>query len=110
MKLTRRQAIDKSIELWEWLAETGKEKKDYPWEGKVPTVECYLCEFTHGHREYVRALIETCRKCPYVEQYSRACQALDTTYYKWLDATTPKAGKKYAALFLEELKALREEK
>ena len=33
MKLTREEAIDKSIELWEWCAETGEHKNDWPsWE------------------------------------------------------------------------------
>ena len=29
MKLTKKKAIEISIELWTWLAETGREKKEW---------------------------------------------------------------------------------
>ena len=102
MKLTRQEAIDKSIELWEWLKETGKKKDDYAWKGEDVASLCYLCEYagyspTDGN----------CSRCPYHKLNQKRCWESGTNYYKWEIAETPRTRKKYAALFLEELKALK---
>ena len=107
MKLTRQQAIDKSIELWKWLAETGKEKEDYPWpRGKQPIDGCYLCEYALQVEDREDGE-DACSYCPLAINDLNCGTG---NYYDWDDARTSTDRKKYAALFLEELKALQEEK
>ncbi len=97
MKLTRKEAIEKSIVLWKWLAETGKMKDCYDWEGERPLVGCYLCEYDVSVQK-VDGI--PCSHCPLHHGCDKG------PYDKWETAQTPKTRKKYAALFLEELKAL----
>ncbi len=95
MRLTKQKAIDISIELWEWLAETGKHKQD--WEGweKYEGMEddCALCEWI------TRSKLD-CVSCPV-----RDCHAL--AYGNWVCATSSRERKKYAKLFLTQLKELK---
>ena len=47
MRLTRKKAIELCIELWAWLAKTGKRKWAWPeWE-KYEEIEndCWFCEY-----------------------------------------------------------------
>ena len=50
MKLTEKKAIELSIELWTWLAETGENKNEWPeWKrhgGQYEECEndCFLCK------------------------------------------------------------------
>lgn len=56
-RLTRRKAIDFFRELWQFLAETGKEKTDWPrWKynsGDIPTMawDCPLCEYANRWKD-----------------------------------------------------------
>lgn len=50
MRLTRRQALTKSIEHWQWLVDHGlgrSRKSDYFSDNNLPLPEsrCYLCEY-----------------------------------------------------------------
>ena len=106
MKLTREECITESIELWTWLAEMGKEKKDWPgWEqyGGCDEVYggCFLCEYTS--RKYTS---RACDICPYFEHFGVACFAARTPYSKWCSANREGTKKKYAQQFLEQLKQL----
>ena len=70
MKLTRTEAIDYSIELWEWLAETGKHKEDWPkWDkfGRVDS-ECFLCEYDTYNHAVLKAKKDDCI-CPYNDKF-----------------------------------------
>jgi len=110
MKLTKEQAIDYSIELWEFLAKTGKEKEE--WEGWEKYSEyggltgewsdCFLCEYDGQERGY-------CDDCPYYLKFGD-CDDNDTPFRKWYIAETPKTRKKYAKLFLKQLYQIKEEK
>ena len=99
MELTKEKAIELSIELWEWLAETGSEyKRDWPeWEkyGKVD-VNCFLCA-------YVR--LTGCGACPYDEIFGW-CDTNDAPYHRWYNVKTIEDRKKYAKKFLAQLKEL----
>ena len=105
MRLTRKQAIDLSIELWKWLAETGKQKEDWPgWEelGGMGN-HCPLCEYA-GLKNRV---YKGCSKCP-LSWGEHGCQENPISYYdSWRSVLTKKAKKKYAKLFLEQLKELK---
>ncbi len=90
--LTKKKAIKIGKELWTWLAETGEKfKSRWPgWEeyGKMQD-DCAFCEYAHS-----------CDDCPLGQD------CYDTYFANWCDAQTPEDRKKYAKLFLEQLKAL----
>lgn len=95
MRLTKLKALDITIELWEWMAETGSDYKgDWPGWEKYGTMgnDCALCEYTEGN----------CPDCPINSCY------VDFFYGEWDDALTKADRKKYAGLFLEQLKEIRE--
>ncbi len=112
MKLTREQAIDWSIELWEFCALTGKRKEDWPrWKdfggldednaAVEVDCECFLCEYGEGQRGW-----DKCRVCPYNEKFGW-CVSDGQPFCLWFEAKQTRTRKKYAALFLEQLKALK---
>lgn len=111
MKLTRNEAIDRTIELWTWLAETGKGKFNWPqWicnEGVYREVEvgCFLCEFARQSGND-----GTCKICPYKKAYGILCDDDGEPYVKWCDAKQSRTRKKYAKEFLSKIIALKEEK
>ena len=106
MKLTEKRAVELSIELWTWLAKTGKRKDKWPeWEkyGKIDA-SCFLCEY--NGRKCGEDGQRICERCPYSKEYNR-CLDEDSPFMTWSFAPTKKTRKKYASLFLEQLKAIR---
>lgn len=104
MKLTKKKAIGLSVELWEWLAETGKGKWDWPrWEefGVVESA-CFLCEY----QEQRDPDDIDCIDCPYCKKFGQ-CDSGSTPYLLWAGATTMAKRKKYAKLLLEQLRELK---
>lgn len=109
MRLTRKKSIKLCISLWTWLALTGKDKQDWPkWDEYMAidyiTNFCWFCHYTvlrnNGHIK--------CAICPYHKKYGHCNtnQPELTYYYKWCDAKTPRTRKKYAKLFLEQIRTL----
>ena len=101
-KLTKKDAIKKSKELWTWLAETGKRKEDWDgWKkyGKMRD-NCPLCEYKKQVDDS-----KVCKSCPYFLKFSY-CFLDDSPFDNWREAKTPKIRKKYAKLFLEQLEQL----
>ncbi len=106
MKLTKKQAIDLSIELWECLAKTGNgSKASWPrWKefGSIDA-DCFLCEYNgKKHDSYG---VRICTRCPYYKNYGH-CWERESPFMMW-GGDDKKANKKYAALFLEQLKELK---
>lgn len=115
MVLTEQKAISLSIKKWEYLAETGENRK-YIKDITTNTMPygCALCELAgqqhvgwHGGISRYR-----CRTyCPYAKKF-RCCVNRGQPFLNWerLDGNdTPEAResrKKYAQLFLEQLKQL----
>lgn len=97
MRLSRKKAIELCIELWTWLALTGKLKKDWPKWKKYklvsPTTYCWFCI-------YDEQFMDDCDKCPLVPKYT-GCSG--TYFANWVSARFPRTRKKYAKLFLEQL-------
>ena len=62
MKLTKREALRKSIEMWDWLAKTGNSKLDW-FKFKritdIPSSGCYLCEWAEQNNP-----AHCCDRCP----------------------------------------------
>ena len=113
MRLTRKKQIIKlCIELWTWLAKTGKMKSQWPeWE-KYPFAKeypyCWFCYFDNNTLAgRPRKGGGGCVFCPYYKKYGH-CNSFKTEppFYKWNNVTTPRTRKKYAKLFLEQIKAL----
>ena len=103
MRLTKRKAIELSIELWTWCAETGRDKKKWPGWKKYPSNywDCFLCEYDSNHDG-------GCQSCPYMQRY-KGCFNGDTPYKNWdkaNDYNSTAKRKKYAAEFLAQLKTL----
>jgi len=106
MKLTRERALAIATELWEWLAETGKEKDDWPGWEKYGWMDCGcpLCQYDSQHLPRVK---EECN-CPFGNRsdafhlwncYSTSCGA-------WGRAKLHEK-KQYAAEFLKELRGIK---
>ena len=93
------EAIEYSIELWTWLAETGLNKRAWPgWYRfhTVPYSYCFLCEFNNTHIKPGDAL---CARCP-------VGNCSETPYVKWYDSKNVPDRQTYAKEFLEILKSL----
>ena len=114
MKLTRKKAIALCIELWTWLAKTGQLKKDWPEWGKYDPIRynCWFCEYddrrliANGHSGYTDTEMggHRCEKCPFQEGFNGCYDK--TIYRKWEDAATSEDRKKYAKLFLGQIKSI----
>jgi len=111
MKLTAKEAVEKSIELWEWLAETGEDKYEWDeWErngGKYSNDidgDCFLCEYV-GQQSSAN-----CHSaCPYYAKYGDTCCKEGFPFEEWEAAESNRNRKKYAKLFLEQLKTILKE-
>lgn len=110
MRLTKKKALDISIELWERMAKTGaKHKRTWlGWKkyGKMLN-NCPLCEYVDVDKDgYLK---NRCKECPLNWGYI-GCEDNETSQYiKWIeDAHNPFDRKKYAGLFLEQLKEIRD--
>lgn len=105
MKLSRKKAIELCIELWTWLAKTGKKKEDWPkWEeyGYDIYGDCWFCEY--DEQQIGRFHGDNCSYCPLVRKLRMTCSDDDCFYTKYRISRTPKTRKKYAKLFLEQIK------
>ena len=103
MILTKKSRNRIALELWEWLAETGKLKEEWPeWEkyGKMGS-DCPFCEYDHQQSE-VRDT-EYCKTCPIKQKYD---DCYGTYFFEWDEAETIEDRKKYGTLFLEQLKEI----
>ena len=110
MKLTAKKAIELSIELWTWLAETGEGKTDWPeWEengGEYSALShCFLCEYNDSEGGDFPT---DCQFCPCSIKYG-FCRGNGKPYHGWDYSKTKTTHKKYAKQFLEQLKTLLEE-
>ena len=95
MRLTKKLMWKIVIELWEWLAEDGSRiKRQWPrWE-KYGYMEanCPFCEY-----------YDACKNCPI-----NYCTSTIFAFANWQHTETDIDRKKYAGLFLEQLKNIRD--
>lgn len=96
--MTAREAVEKTKEMWAWLAETGRDKADYFATIGIPVKEipingCWLCQ----------SAVRGCYDCPlfglWVEDGRgiETCEAFKSPYEMWASAKTPKTMKRCAA-------------
>jgi len=106
MRLTKKRAIDWTIELWEWLAETGGRKGR--WEGwekyGESDFECFLCDYGFSLESQ-----SMCMRCPYHDMFGK-CEIAPTFYCSWRKAKSVSGRKKYAKLFLAQMFEVRDGK
>ncbi|KKM04728.1 hypothetical protein LCGC14_1761280 [marine sediment metagenome] len=107
--MTKTEAIDRTIELWTWLAETGERHKgDWPgWkrhggEYDLAGSDCFLCK--HSLRGQFTPHCTT--YCLYCLKFGHCVNGY---FDQWNEAGTPRTRKKYAKLFLEQVKSLKED-
>lgn len=105
MRLTKRHAVNISIELWEWLAETGNIKCEWPDWAKYGYMQshCPLCEYDARYSK--KHHIITCLTCPYYLKFG-SCSLYDTPFSAWVNVGTFESRKIYAEIFLAQLKQL----
>ena len=104
MRLTKKRAVDISIELWEYLAESGGDEDDkHKWVldnyGEYES-DCALCEYGKRHQS------RQCAVCPY-HKFFGSCLDEESPYCKWDDAQRKVSRKKYAAECVKQLKEIR---
>ena len=109
--LTKRKALEKTIEMWSWLAEhPDKDKEDF-FEFKnisnIPYSECYCCEFD--------GIWGNCRNCPIINWNYDAdnnmvvvdrCTNSGSAYGIWRSAIVSTKTKQQAARRIAELAEL----
>ncbi|KKL78873.1 hypothetical protein LCGC14_2020530 [marine sediment metagenome] len=115
MRLSRKKAIELCIELWTWLAKTGKKKEDWPEWKKYGDIknDCWFCEHLieqqkQNDEKYPTKILPCSKYCIYHEKYG-GCQDSDedgnkSIFDEWDDTGTPEDRKKYAKLFLGQIK------
>lgn len=106
MKLTKKESIKRTEELWTWLAETGEEYRVlWPsWNHySIPSHGGYLCDYA-SEKSKLESFF--CGKCPYFQKFGD-CTRFDSPYSGWVNAETIDERKKYAKLLLEELRQLK---
>lgn len=104
MRLTKKKAIEISVELWEYMAKSGSDNKRSweGWETYGPMEACCpFCEYDCRNETYADDKI--CVHCPLSLGESGCYQ---TPYLQWCEAYDKASRKKYAAKFLEVLKGL----
>lgn len=111
MRLSRKKAIALCIELWKWLAKTGKEKEDWPEWGKYGYIgnDCWFCEYGYQQEErYQNSCKSCCYYCPLWKMFKPdGCYDHNCYYRRWCNAKTPRTHKKYAKLFLAQIKEIK---
>ncbi len=101
MRLTRKKAIEISISLWTWLAETGRHKREWPQWKKYGRMwsDCALCQYKNDRQTSCH------RDCPYYEKFG-FCEEGSKPYQLWAVAETDEEHKVHAAAFLKQLEEL----
>lgn len=110
MRLTEKAALNETINLWTFLAETGASKTDWDGWGKWGGIfavmgGCFLCEYSKYYQT------EGVCKCPIADDLLRTgagSTCYDTPYEAWESAETPEVRKLHAKRFLDYLIELRE--
>ena len=89
MKLTKRKALELTVELWDWLTNNPEKKKtDWPgWElngGKIPKLlnDCPCCEYDDQHMTHFD---DYCEHCPLLEYWPGGNCEPDSRVSPWQD-------------------------
>ena len=109
-RMSDKEVLDKTIEMWEELAEDGsRRKQDWPgWDGILDAgpvrYHCLLCD---KYRENCSE--EPCAKCPYYQTFGRKCFEGTEPFSKWEDATDDEDKSYWARRFTLRLYRIRKQ-
>lgn len=117
MILNAREAIEKTIEVWEFVIKTGEPKESWPdWEqngGEYVSIlnRCFLCEYDlqagYGILKTLRnAKTDNCDYCPYFIHYRIDCLNRKNPFRRYTNARTDGTRKRNAKQIVKDLKAL----
>ena len=105
MKLTRKKAIELCIEAWTIHAETGCRKSELPEKHRGMCNECWFCEYDERQKKLHGG--DNCKHCPLVNLLGiKYCS--DSYFGRWAKARFPSTRKKYAKLFLNQIKSIKQ--
>ena len=106
MRLTRKKTIELCIELWTYLARTGKKKEAWPKWKKYgnASCDCWFCEYDRQRQLANHEDMPMCYRCIFGIGSDLTC--FDLGYCDWNLANTIPARRKYAAIFLKKIKAI----
>ena len=108
--ITEEEAIDLSIKLWTWLAESGSAYKA-GWSGwEQPGCmanDCAMCEY-HIQQMQTSQLerVGACQFCPYNRMFG-GCMGKDSPYGAWTGALTVGKRKQAASDILQQLRRIK---
>ena len=118
MTLTREEAIEKTRNMWNWIADKTLERKiivtkwNYFRENgididDIPVSECYLCEYGEQYGAYDTK----CKYCPLeftLANEAFGCLKDDSPFYKWNKARLYYGDYELAAKYAREIANLPE--
>lgn len=113
--LSRKKSIELCIKLWTWLAKTGKSKKEWPkWDkwknyygGNIKN-NCWFCYYGEQQRLRYGASSLSCNYCPLYKRVKVHCMDDKNPFWIWFyKAKTKQRRKKYAKLFLKQIKEIK---
>jgi len=111
--MDKREALEKSIILWDWLADNPEYSKlqginiCFP-VGPLPLYNCFLCEsvkYKQGNQYWA-----DCKKCPVwptVDEDDGGCEAEGSPYQAWVDYNDCEAAQAVADLCRKALENLK---
>ena len=104
MRLTRKKAIEITLELWRELAVTGHGKGSWSGWGKYGKMQndCAFCEY---ESQKTTKNDEDCFHCPYYQKFSD-CEEDNSPYTKWREALNPNDRCIYAGELVKQLEQL----
>ena len=111
-RLSIRIAIEIIIELWAWLAETGKgDELSWPlWDSLGINSTNPLCEYSvRRWRKLQKRRLSRCDFCPYMKHYGHNCVDPSEPFPQWRRSDHEDDRKFYAKEFLRKLIALQKE-
>ena len=106
--------MERTVELWDWIAREGKPKCEWPNWSRYPAVssesECFLCDYVELHEE-------TCDACPLFGKWDgkESCMDYGSPYniwYRYKSKKHPnarKAAARIAELCRQELARIEQE-
>ena len=110
-ELTRAACIAECLALWEWVAQTGIHKAEWPeWERVRREYNllfagwCPFCEYANSQ---VRNTYDRCGYCPYYKHFGHTCMDPRSPY---LDIVDLGITKERVNAFLEQLREIPVEK
>ena len=97
MKLTKRKALEICLELWQWCAETGLDKADWPGWHKYGQMDadCPCCEYVRQHPSDHCPIWKACHGRELL------CMNKDYPFCDWLFNTSLKGSKRHAHRMVE---------